>query len=82
MKSAVMYLIQFGIYRRYDNAKKTLLAARQNGINAVMRYDGIFFRVVSKSTFKNHSIASFICAYAIMQHERLACSFVRKTDSF
>ena len=77
-----MYLIQFGIYRMYDNAKKTLLAARQNGINAVMRYDGIFFRVVSKSTFENYGIALFICESAIMRHERLAYSFVRKTDSF
>ena len=46
-----MYLIQFGNYRMYDNARKTWLAARQNGINAVMRYDGRVFRVISKSTF-------------------------------
>jgi len=77
-----MYLIQFGNYRMYDNAKKTLLAARQNCINAVMRYDGMVFRVISKSTFEDSGIASLMCEVAIRQHERLVCSFVRKADSF
>ena len=81
-KSAVMYLIQFGNYRMYDNARKTLLAARQNGINAVMRYDGRVFRVISKSTFEDSGIASLMCDVAIRKHERLVCSFVRKADSF
>ena len=66
----------------YDNARKTLLAARQNGINAVMRYDGMVFRVISKSTFEDSGIASLMCDVAIRKHERLVCSFVRKTDSF
>ena len=77
-----MYLIQFGNYRMYDNAKKTLLAARQNGVNAVMRYDGIVFRVVSKHEFEDHAIALLMCDVAIRKHERLVFSFVRKTDSF
>ena len=77
-----MYLIQFGNYRMYDNARKTWLAARQVGINAVMRYDGEVFRVVSKSTFEEPDIASLMCEVMIRAHERLACSFVRKTDSF
>ena len=55
-----MYLIQFGNYRMYDNARKTWLAARQNGINAVMRYDGRVFRVISKSTFEDSGIG--LCA--------------------
>ena len=77
-----MYLIQFGNYRMYDNARKTLLVARQNGINAVMRYDGIFFRVVSKFELEDRGIASLMCAAAILTDKRLAYSFVRKTDSF
>lgn len=77
-----MYLIQFGTYRMYDNARKTWLAARQSGINAVMRYDGEVFRVISKSTFEDFDIASLMCEVAIRGHERLVCSFVRKTDSF
>ena len=77
-----MYLIQFGNYRMYDNARKTLLASRQNGINAVMRYDGRVFRVISKSTFEDSGIASLMCDVTIRQHERLVCSFVRKVDSF
>lgn len=77
-----MYIIQFGNYRMYDNARKTLLAARQNGINAVMRYDGMVFRVISKSTFEDSGIASLVRDVAIRQHERLVCSFVRKADSF
>lgn len=81
-ESAVMYLIQFGNYRMYDNARKTLLAARQSGINAVMRYDGEVFRIVSKSTFEEPDIASLMCEVMIRKHERLAYSFVRKTDSF
>ena len=66
----------------YDNARKTWLAARQSGINAVMRYDGMFFRVISKFAFEDSDIASLMCEVAIRKHERLACSFVRKTDSF
>lgn len=77
-----MYLIQFGNYRMYDNARKTWLAARQSGINAVMRYDGDVFRVISKSTFEDSDIASLMCEVAIRKHERLVCSFVRKTGSF
>ena len=77
-----MYLIQFGNYRIYDNAKKTLLAARQNGINAVMRYDGVFFRVVSKLEFEDYATALLMRDVALRKHERLVCSFVRKTDSF
>jgi len=81
-ESTVMYLIQFGNYRMYDNARKTWLAARQSGINAVMRYDGEVFRVVSKATFEEPDIASLMCEVMIRKHERLACSFVRKTGSF
>ena len=81
-ESTVMYLIQFGNYRMYDNARKTWLAARQVGINAVMRYDGMLFRVISKSTFEDSDIASLMCEVAIRKHERLVCSFVRKTGSF
>ncbi len=77
-----MYLIQFGIYRMYDNARKTWLAARQSGINAVMRYDGEVFRVVSKFEFEDRGIASLVCAAAILTNKRLAYSFVRKIDSF
>ena len=77
-----MYLIQFGIYRMYDNARKTWLAARQSGINAVIRYDGEVFRVISKSTFEKPDIASLVCEVMIRKHERLTWSFVRKTDSF
>ena len=66
----------------YDNARKTWLAARQSGINAVMRYDGMFFRVISKFAFEDSDIASLMCEVAIRKHERLACSFVRKTGSF
>ena len=77
-----MYLIQLGNYRMYGNAKKTLSAARQNGINAVMRYDGEFYRVVSKLEFEDYDTALLMCEVAIRKHERLACSFVRKTGSF
>ena len=77
-----MYLIQFGNYRMYDNARKTWLAARQSGINAVMRYDGRVFRVVSKLEFEDYATALLMRDVAIRKHERLVCSFVRKTDSF
>ena len=76
-----MYLIQFGNYRVYDNAKKMLSAVRQNGINAVMSYNGIFFYVVSKS-FEDSCTALFVCDVMSKKNKRFAYSFVRKTDSF
>ena len=81
-ESVVMYLIQFGNYRMYDNARKTLLEAKQNGIEAVMRYDGEVFRVVSKVQFEDRSIALLICEALQKVRGRLSFAFVRKTDSF
>ena len=77
-----MYLIQFGNYRVYDNAKKMLSAVRQNGINAVMRYDGEVFRVVSKVQFEDYFIALLMCKVSQRACSRLSWAFVRKTDSF
>lgn len=74
-ESTVMYLIQFGNYRVYDNAKKMLSAVRQNGINAVMSYNGIFFYVVSKS-FEDSCTALFVCDVMSKKKQKI-CIFIR-----
>lgn len=75
-----MYLIQFGNYRIYDNAKRGLEISKQTGIDAEIRYDGVFFRVLSRSAFEDFHIAALACEAIGMKYEILAIPVVRRTE--
>ena len=48
-----MYYVQFGIFKKYENAHSFQQLAERYDLNSEIIYDGTFYRVVSKKYFKD-----------------------------
>ena len=76
-----MYYVQFGIFKKFENAHSFQQLAERYDLNSEIIYDGTFYRVVSKEYFKDKYSAIALREVARNRCKKFSCSCIKTSET-
>lgn len=76
-----MYYVQFGIFKKFENAHSFQQLAERYDLNSEIIYDGTFYRVVSKEYFKDKYSAIALREVARNRCKKFSCSCIKTSKT-